>query len=218
MIIDLTHRLLPGIPTWPGDPELALAPVAGIDIDGWYLQRVSFGEHTGTHIGVAAHMTDGGITVDMLPAELLIRPAVVFDVRGSVERDAGYLLQVSTIDEWEEKHGRIEHGSIVLLNTGWDRYWEDEYFTDMYPGYSLNAAQMLAEERGVVALGIDTAGIDGGADATFGVNRYWLSGERYHLENLTALEKLPSRGATIFVGALPIAGGSGSPVRVLGVV
>jgi kynurenine formamidase len=178
-------------------------------------------------------MTEGGLTVENLSPELLIRPAVVIDVRHVAT--GHYLLDPGTIQQWESTHGVIEKGNVVLLNTGWDRYWkahDDETYLDWlpdehepggrlgtgYPGYSLEAARFLAEERGVVGLGIDTAGIDGGLDTAFSVNRYWLRGERYHLENLTALDRLPPRGATIFIGALPIEKGSGSPVRVLAMV
>ena len=233
MIIDLTHTLAPGIPTWPGDPRLVLDATATIDRDSWYLQTLTLGEQTGTHIGVAAHMTEGGTTVENLPPELLIRPAAVIDLRRVMTGND--LLGVDAIRQWEDTHGAIEKGSVLLLNTGWDRFWKRgdyETYLDMipdgcepggriaagYPGYSLEAARFLAEKRGVVGLGIDTAGIDGGLDMAFSVNRYWLHGERYHLENLTGLEKLPPRGATIFIGALPIENGSGSPVRVLAMV
>jgi kynurenine formamidase len=218
MVIDLTHPLAPPLPLWPGDPELELNTTATIEGDSWYLQTITLGEHTGTHIGVGAHMNETGISIDRLPVELLIRPAVVIDVREQTERNAGYLLDRATIEQWEGMNGTIESGSVVLLNTGRDRRWKNGYLDGDYPGYSLDAARLLGEERGVVGLGIDTAGIDGGADTTFSVNRYWLQGERYHLENLTRLELLPARGATIFIGALPIGRGSGSPVRVVGVV
>jgi kynurenine formamidase len=71
------------------------------------------------------------------------------------------------------------------------------------------------EERGVLGLGIDTAGIDGGASQTLEANRILLDNGRFHLENLTNLERLPARGAWLFIGALPLVGGSGSPARVL---
>jgi len=74
--------------------------------------------------------------------------------------------------------------------------------SDLYP---TAATRFLVEERG----------IDPGADATLAANAILLQGERFHLENLTHLEQVPAIGATLFVGALPIAGGGGAPARVL---
>src|SRR5688572_7598796 len=81
MIIDLTHPLVPGIPIWSGDPALELRTTATIASESWYLQTIALGEQTGTHIGVGAHMNAGEISIDKLPVDLLIRPAVVIDVR-----------------------------------------------------------------------------------------------------------------------------------------
>ena len=39
----------------------------------------------------------------------------------------------------------------------------------------------------------------------------------WHLEGLVNLERVPARGATIFVGVLPFVGGSGAPARVIAV-
>jgi kynurenine formamidase len=222
-IIDLTHPLDTGIPLWPGDPAFEVAPHASIASEGYLLHRVSIGEHSGTHVGTAAHLNPSGRDVASLPVASLVLPACVVDARGRVAR---WRLGIEELQRWEAENGRIAEGCAVLLCTGWSQRWADpvSYLGSMdgsrlaWPGFSLDAARFLAEERGVVALGIDTHGIDAGDDDELSVNRWWLDGDRYHLENLTRLEQLPPTGTTLVVGALPVVGGSGAPARVLGLV
>ena len=86
-----------------------------------------------------------------------------------------------------------------------------------FPGFSLEAAEYFVAERSVAGLGIDTHGVDGGLDASCAVSRRALERPRAVLENLANLGRLPPRGAMVFVGALPIVGGAGSPAAVLAI-
>ncbi len=72
-------------------------------------------------------------------------------------------------------------------------------------------------ERGVVGVGVDTLSVDNGEAHDSPCHRLVHGAGAYILENLANLEKLPARGSVIFVGALPIEGGSGSPARVLAI-
>jgi len=219
-ILDLTHPLTPGIPIWPGDPPVVIQPVADVAANGYLLHRLQLGEASGTHFACGAHFAEHGLTMEQFPAERLILPGVCVDVRGVVAGDPNFTLGVEHLQEWEARNGEIPEGSAVLLCTGWDSYWRapKRYLAAPTPGYGVAAARMLAEERGVVGLGIDTHGLDPGSDTTFGTNSYWLHGERFHLENLTNLGMLPAVGFYLFIGALNIAGGAGSPARVLAIV
>lgn len=223
MIVDLTQRIAREIPVWPGDPAVEIAVHATIDRDGYLLERIGIGAHTGTHVGVAAHMRRGGTTVDALPATSLVLAAFVIDVRDRC--DERYRLTIDDVIAFEAVNGRIAERSAVLLCTGWSGRWPDPlaYLGSVdgsrlaWPGYSLEAARFLATQRSVMALGIDTHGIDAGDDAALSVNRWWLDGERYHIENLTRLDQVPPTGASLVVGALPLAGCSGAPARVIAV-
>jgi len=227
-IIDLTHAIAPGIPCWPGDPEPEITRVATIDRDGYLLNRLTMGEHTGTHIGFAAHFSADGMSADAFPVSSLLLPGVMIDVRRECATDHDYMLSRDRIAIWEDANGKIPERSVVMMNSGWSGRWgdPDAYLgrddpavpAMRFPGFGLDAARYLAEERGVIGLGIDTHGIDAGIDAAFSVNAYWLRGERFHLENLTSLDALPATGITLIIGALNIAGGSGAPARVLALV
>ena len=84
-----------------------------------------------------------------------------------------------------------------------------------FPGIELEAAQLLLESRGAAGLGIDSPGVDPGHDASYATNRLALSRQRIVLENLTDLGQLPATGATLVIGILLLAGGSGSPASAL---
>ncbi len=68
---------------WPGDPPVLVEPVTRIeDGDVAGVSRLELGTHTGTHVDPPAHFVAGGLTVDALPLDVLVGPAVVADLRG----------------------------------------------------------------------------------------------------------------------------------------
>ncbi|MDB5036423.1 MAG: cyclase family protein [Chlorobi bacterium] len=223
-IVDLSHEIHPGIPVWPGDPEVRIRPVASVEPDGYALHELTIGEHSGTHFGAPSHFHAEGMQADAFGGDALVRAAVMIDVRGAVAGNPDYRLGRDDIGTWERTHGTIPPACVVLLCTGWSERWGEpgRYFNagagspiGHYPGFAPDAARFLAEERGVAGLGIDTLGIDAGTDTGCEVNGYWLRDGRFHLENLTNLHLLPSVGVTLFIGVLKIAGGTGGPARVL---
>ncbi|MEI7633658.1 MAG: cyclase family protein [bacterium] len=221
-IIDLTHDIRPGMPLWPGDPAVRIRVVASIARDGYLLRAMESGEHTGTHIGAPAHFEPGGITVEQIPPETLVRPAIVIDVVEKAEANPDYALVRGDITLWEDMHGRIPHGCVVLLRTGWRQRWNDPTaFLNIgmdalphFPGFSAEAAGILIDQRGCAALGTDTHGIDPGNDPQFRAGRLLAARGRYHIECLNRLDALPPAGALLIAAPLTVDGGSGSPARI----
>jgi kynurenine formamidase len=84
-----------------------------------------------------------------------------------------------------------------------------------FPGFSPEAAEFLLKEREINGIGVDTLGIDVGASRDFKVHYTILPANKWGLENLANLGKIPARGATIFVGLPKVKGASGGPARVL---
>ena len=226
-IVSLSQPLHPAMPQWPGDPPLEWQPVAARETDGYFLRRFTMGEHSGTHANAPAAFHPGGIGIDAYPPESLIAPAVVIDVRAAAAANPDYALTVTDLRAWERRQGIIPAGSVVLLFTGWADKWDNPaaYLGIVetgiapgglhFPGFGLDAAQWLLRERDIAGLGIDTAGVDGGQDSGFAVNRLLLERPRLVLENLGNLQRLPPAGATLIVGVLPLTGGNGSPAAVL---
>lgn len=215
-VVFLSHVLTPDTPVFPGDPPVEISAAAVIDRDGYFLQRVALGEQAGTHWAAPAHFSPGAAAADQLDPADFFFPAAVLDVRAQATADPGYALTIRDVEAWEAEHGHVQVGAAVLLWTGWDERWPDPGLE--YPGFSADAASWLVAERGVAALGTDTMGIDPGADRTYAANRVLLRGHRIHLENLRALGDLPPAGAWIIVGGVRVAGGSGSPATVFGLI
>ncbi len=225
-VVFLSHVLTTNTPVFPGDPPVDIQPAAAIESDGYFLQRVAFGEQSGTHWAAAAHFSPGEPAADQLDAACFFLPAVVLDHRADAAADPDFEVAISDLGRWEASHGAVPAQSAVLLMTGFDRRWPDqvgylgadESGAMHYPGFSQQAAGWLIEQRRIAALGADTMGVDPGADTTFAANRTLLRGPRMHVENLRGLDQLPAAGAWIVVGGLRIAGGSGSPATVFGLI
>ncbi len=200
---------------------------------GWYYTAysISTAEHGGTHLDSPIHFHEGGLTSDQLPLERLLAPAVVIDVSQQSAADADYLITVADIEAWETQHGRLADGVIVLFRTGFATRWPDaaSYLGTAergekavaklhFPGLSAEAAQFLAEQRRIAALGIDTASIDRGQSTDFIAHRNLFAKNIPAFENVGDMSSLPAIGS--FVVALPmkITGGSGGPLRIVAFV
>ena len=224
--IDLTQPYGPSTIVWPGSQPPQFTTVENHAEHGCYARAVHLYEHTGTHLDAPAHFVDGAETVDQIAAERLIAPLAVVDIEDASAKNPDYALTIADIERSEAAHGAITAGAAVLVHTGWGRRYRDadRYITVddrgrlRFPGVGREAALWLIERRRIVGIGIDTVGIDPGADRDFTVHRHaTLPNGVWHLEGLVNLDRLPARGATIFVGVLPFVGGSGAPARVIAV-
>jgi kynurenine formamidase len=232
-MVDLTHAYNSQTLFWPTSPTtfalevLAAGPTPG----GWYYSANAFStpEHGGTHLDAPIHFAEGRQTTDQVPVDRLIGPAVVIDISTQAAANRDYQLTTEDVLAFEAAHGRIAAGTIVLLRTGWSQRWPDRlaYLGDSTPGdasrlhfpsFGPDAARLLVEEREVWVLGADVASIDHGQSTDFQVHRIAAARNVPGLENLTNLNQLPPTGATIIALPMKIEGGSGGPVRVVGLV
>jgi len=232
--LDLSHAYDESTLYWPTAAGFSkTTDFEGHTEGGWYYTAysVSTAEHGGTHLDSPIHFHEGGLTSDQLPLERLLAPAVVIDVSQQSAADADYLISVADIEEWEAEHGPLVDGVIVLFRTGFASRWPDaasylgtaergaEAVAKLhFPGLSAEAAQFLAEQRQIAALGIDTASIDRGQAADFIAHRILFAKNIPAFENVGDMSGLPPTGS--FVAALPmkITGGSGGPLRIVAFV
>ena len=225
-VVHLSHVISPAMPQWPGDPPLEFDTVADRALNGYYVRRVAIGEHSGTHLNAAASFCAGGLSVDRYAADSLVVPAVVLDVCAAAVADPDYAATGDDLTAWEDLHGMVPDGCVVLLHTGWASRWNDPAAflnrdTDgvmHFPGFAPTLADTLLEQRHVAGIGIDTHGVDGGRDDRFRVNTRVLARSALVLENLANLDCLPPSGATIAIGILRLHDGSGSPAAILAFV
>ena len=227
-VIDLTHNLNASSPNWEGTEKSPFEAheLGNLDRDGYYSRVFSTQEHYGTHLDAPAHFAKGMWTVEQIPAERLVRPLVVLDVRAKVKDNPDYEVTVQDVADWESAHGPLPDGAVVMAYTGWDARWSSQKdFQNLgsdhvphYPGYSMEAAKFLVKTRDVVGLGIDTMSVDIGATTTYPVHVFTAQQSVYHLECVANLALAPASGATVVVAPIKLENGSGGPVRLLALV
>lgn len=220
-ITDLGHSLSDADPSWSGQKVFTWTPATSMAKEGYFAGRFSTDEHFGTHLDAPAHFAPKGWTVDEIPPDRLVRPGVVIHVEEKVRANEDYQVSLGDIRAFEERHGPIPEGAVVLIATGWDRRWIEprKYMNERggvkhFPGVAPDAAGFLARTRKIVGLGIDTPSVDYGPSQKFETHRTTQPLNVYHIENATRLTTLPPGGFTVVVAPIKIRGGSGGPTRV----
>ena len=233
-IVDLTHAFDSETIFWPTEEGFVLEKGAeGVVEEGYYYaaHRFRTAEHGGTHIDAPIHFHADRWTVDEIPLDRLVGPAVLVDVSERCAKDRDHRVLVSDFEAWEKQHGRIPAASIVLIRTGFGRFWPDRkaYLgTDErgapavaklhFPGLHPDAARWLIAERQIRAVGLDTASIDHGPSKDFETHRALFEKNVPAFENLAGLEELPATGFTVVALPIKIRGGSGGPLRAIAIL
>ncbi len=206
-LIDLSHPLTPGQPCFPGDPELCIRSYLTIPSAGCNVTELSLSSHQGTHLDVPFHVFDRGKTLDQMPLERFVGPAVLVDLA-----PGGCLAARTpiTVEMLQAHAAKFQPGAKVLYRTGWDRYYgQPEFFADS-PSLTVEAARWIAERR------IGLLGMDTGTPSTESMDAHWIllgpDAEIILVECLANLDQLPEHFT--FLGLpLNLSGCDGSPIR-----
>jgi kynurenine formamidase len=231
--IDLSHDFSAQTIYWPTAKPFELEVVSAQETPaGYYYAANNFSaaEHGGTHLDAPVHFAEGRWTTDQIPLESLVGQAVVLDVHAEADSSADFRVNYATITLWEQKHGTIRPGTIVLFRTGWARHWPDrraylgtsrtgpEAVAELhFPGIDSAAARWLVDRR-VKAVGIDTPSIDYGQSSSFPTHRLLFASNIPAFENVANLHRLPPRGSFVIALPMKIKGGSGGPLRIVALV
>jgi kynurenine formamidase len=233
-LVDLSHDYSEQTVFWPTAESFRLDKVAdGVTPQGYYYAANNFAtsEHGGTHIDAPVHFAQGHRSVDQIPLDQLVGEAIVIDVTTVSTAQPDYRVTTDDLAAWERANGEIPPAAIVLIRTGYSRFWPDaaRYLGTAergdaavaklhFPGLHPDAAKWLAETRRVKAVGLDTASIDYGQSTMYESHRILYERDIPAFENLANLDRLPARGA--FVVALPmkIKGGTGAPLRAIAMI
>ena len=238
-IVDLTQPLGPDTPVIGLPPVFAPSPgvtveaISRYDEKGpaWYWNTIRMGEHTGTHFDAPIHWITGkdfpDNACDTIPARKFIGPACVIDATREAEQNPDHLVMPEHIEAWERENGRIPRNAWVLLRTGWSRRRSAAEFVNVRddgphaPGFHQTTSQLLAHDRDVLGVGVETIGTDAGQAGTFDPpfpNHAIMHGAgKFGLASLCNLDQLPPTGAVVIAAPLKLVGGSGSPLRVLAI-
>lgn len=222
-VTDMTHTLSEDFPTFGGVPGIAYDKQFDFAANGYNLYALTVNEHTGTHLDAPLHFSEGGASVDEIPVESLICPLCIVDIRARAAADRDTQLTPDDLKAWTASHGPIPAGACVAMNSGWADKVGTPAFRGAdparpgglhFPGFHIEATQMLLEETEAAAIAVDTLSLDHGPSADFATHYAWLPAGRYGIECIAGLDRLPAAGATLVVGAPKVRGGTGGPARI----
>ena len=238
-VVDLTQPLGPETPVIGLPPQFGSSPGVTMEViskfddkgPAWYWNVIHMGEHTGTHFDAPVHWITGkdlpDNACDTIPVRRFVGPACVIDVSQEVAKNNDFLLMPEHVVSWEAAHGRIHAGSWVLLRTDWSKRKDAKSFLNVgadgphSPGFHQTTSELLARERDVLGVGVETVGTDAGQAGMFSPpfpNHTIMHGAgKFGLASLRNLDQLPATGAVVIAAPLKIVNGSGSPLRVLAI-
>jgi kynurenine formamidase len=213
-IVDLSQSIEAGITVYPGDPIVSLTPAATIAQDGFNVLRVHMGSQSGTHVDAPFHFLATGARIDQLDLSLFIGRGLVVTLGERPPRSA------ITWSDLAPFAGDLRPGQLVLLHTGWSRFWGSDHYFD-HPFLDAAAAERLVD-HGIRAVGIDALSIDettlaGDHPTDYAAHHVLLGAGGVIVENLTNLEQVDWPDPLISVLPLKIAGADGAPVRAVAV-
>jgi kynurenine formamidase len=212
MLIDLSHTIATGmqqVATLPPVDVCRVSAVAeGARTNG---QALRMSGHSGTHIDAPLHVFDGLASIDAIEAQRFVGPGVALSVRKEP------CDPVSAADLEAAARGLLRAGDMVLIHTGWDRFYGDPVYLTDYPSFTLEAADWLIERQvKLVALDMLSPDLPSNRrppDAQLVVHRRLLGNDVLIAENLTGIGAVAGHRLQVHALPLKIAEGDGAPSR-----
>jgi kynurenine formamidase len=233
------------IPLGPDTQVIALPPIfapsPGVTLDvisryddkgpAWYWNTITMGEHTGTHFDAPVHWVTGkdlpANATDTIPPRRFVGPGCVIDVARESAANPDFLLTPDHLAAWEATHGRVPAGAWVLLRTDWSKrrgaaFINADATGPHTPGFHQETSALLAHDRDVLGVGVETIGTDagqaGGFTPPFPNHTIMHGAGKFGLASLCNLDQLPPTGSVVVAAPLKLVNGSGSPLRVIAFV
>ncbi|MCE7007493.1 cyclase family protein [Kibdelosporangium philippinense] len=201
-VFDLSHVIEHGMTTHTGLP--------GPEISDWLsfadshrnygagtefqIGKISMVSNTGTYVDSPAHRFRDGADLSGLDIERLV------DVEGITVRTGERVIDRKLLLAYQVT------GKAVLINTGWDRHWSTETYTNgQHPFITKDAAEWLVEQRPAV-VGIDSMNVDDTGDGTRPAHTVLLRAGIPIVEHMNNLDALPPHGFRFHAAPLAIKG------------
>ena len=220
-VADMTHTLGEDFPSYFGVQHLFIDQKFNYAEHKFNLNELRVNEHTGTHMDAPLHFSADGQSVAEVPVENLVVPLAVIDIKQKASENADAQVTPDDLKAWISKHGPLPENCCVAMNSGWDKHVKSDKFRNAdedkvmhFPGFHVEAANMLMEDASVTGIAVDTLSLDHGPSADFATHYTWLPTNRWGIECLANLDAVPENGATLVVGAPKIVGGTGGPSRI----
>ena len=210
-VIDLTHKLLPGQEQYTVDikqrGKTRETPTGDI------MHDVHLWSHSGTHVEVSLHFYSGGKDTSDFPPEQFVGPAIRLDFRHK------QVNEPITIEDFK-KAGDVQVGDIVVMWQGRDHQYRTKQSHDR-PYVTEEAAQWLALDRKIKALGTDSSGFEvrGGSKPHPNHHLFFKAGiDIPVIECLCNLGKVPQQRFFFSGLPIPVKGLDASPIRAVAFV
>lgn len=205
-IIDLSHPLRDGLPSFPGDPLLSINPAGTIETTRCNTTQIAMGSHQGTHLDAMFHFVPDGRTLDQMPLEWFFGPARILRIPKAAREEI-------TTDDFARHEKWLTPGARILVATGWEREFGTERFFTDFPSMTQDAARYLASRKlRLIGMDMPTPGRD-----FYEIHHALLGVEMVIVESLANLHALPDEFT--FIGfPLNFAGRDGSPIRAVALV
>jgi kynurenine formamidase len=245
-VFDLSQPFFAGMPHYPTHPPFlfSLAKQHGDFVAPGGMssatESFAFGGHVGTHIDAFCHISSdgklhggvstarvqsytGGLTHESIDTVgLVLRRGVLLDIareQGVDTLPADFGVASEHLEAAAKKEDvSVEPGNVVLLRTGWARYWDDppSYIADLRtPGPELEGARWLSD-HGVFAAGSDTLAFEKIPAPSLPVHVHLLVESGIHIIEVLNLEELARARVYTFLflaAPLRIRGATASPIR-----
>lgn len=205
-IFDVTLPISPGMPVWPGDPQVVLERVSSMDAGARdNVSRLGCSVHTGTHVDAPHHFLNDHRTVDTLSLDVLTGPARVIQVPDHVG-----LITAGILDKAAVPFGI----SRLLIKTRNSHLWErgEKEFSEGFVGVSVDGAEWLVH-AGVKLVGIDYLSI-APYHQSLPTHQILLQPGIVILEGLD-LSAVPPGNYDLYCLPLKLVGSDGAPARVI---
>ena len=228
--VNLTHEITKDMAIYQAFNPLGERVLTTLEETGSDNREYTLGTSHGTHVDAPAHFMDGGRILSELPLKERYLPLYVLHLEKEVEADNGYAVSVEDIKKFEETYGEIPEGAFVAFSSGWcHRIYSQEDFTntdekgvEITPGWSVAALKYLSETRKITAIGHETLNTDSGPEAAEAgdlvAQRYWLNQNKFQVEVMANLDKVPATGAVIMINVLHIKDAVAFPAEVIAVL
>jgi kynurenine formamidase len=150
---DLSHPWGLGQPCWPYFEDVKIERLHSMARSGVLTQRSTTVMHSGTHIDAPAHVVEGTAFMEEVPLPGFFGTGVVVSIPKKK-------WEVITADDLEKARPKIQEGDIVIVNTGWHKYYGDSRMYYAYsPGFYKEAGEWFAKKK-VKMIGTDTQALD----------------------------------------------------------
>jgi len=229
--VDLTHTITPNMPVWKGFGPAKFEPTINPDTgkpytyanDGFEATKYTIAtDQFGTQLDPPAHWAPEMAGIDELPATYAVRPLVVISIVPQVKKDPKYALQVSDINAWEKKNGKVPEGSVVMVRSDWSKKWTDDpekakalAADPVFPGVSLDAIKFLQLKRHILFHGHEPLDTDSTPTLE---GESWLMHHGYtQAEGVANLDKVPETGCLVSIGYPKFKGGLGGYARYIAI-